>query len=342
MKFRIFDITLQSGFRYDFRFFNYLKFLYKMLNRRHIRIKVMQAIYAMQKSGKDNIESQEKFLLASLESTQDLYLTIMAVFAELKKNEAKHIELLRKKHLATPEERNPNTKFIDNKVLALLEENESLNNALDARKIKTFELKNDFILALLKDIKASELYANYMSNKNRSFEDDKVFIEELFTELIASNDKLYDFVEDSKLTWVDDLPIINTLILKQLKNFKGEENAFFVPRLYKDIEDKDYALTLFRKTVLNSAELEKEFVDKTNNWDSDRIAEIDSIILKLAICELLKFPSIPVKVTINEFLELAKEYSTKKSSIFINGILDNLVKDYTTNKRLIKTGRGLM
>jgi transcription antitermination protein NusB len=313
-----------------------------MLNRRHIRIKVMQAIYAMQKSGNDNIESQEKFLLASLENIQDLYLTIMSIFAELQKNEAKHLELLRKKHLATPEERNPNTKFVDNQVITLLSENESLNNALEARKIKTFELKNDFILALLKDIKASEIYATYMANKIRSFEDDKLFIEQLFTDLIASNDKLYEFIEDAKLTWVDDLPIVNTLILKQLKNIKNQENAFYVPRLYKDIEDKEYAVTLFRKTVLNSNELEKEFVNKTNNWDADRIAEIDSIILKLAICELLKFPSIPVKVTINEFLELAKEYSTKKSSIFINGILDNLVKDYTTNKRLIKTGRGLM
>lgn len=313
-----------------------------MLNRRHIRIKVMQAIYAMQTSGNDNMESQEKFLMVSLENIQDLYLTIMSVFAELKKNEAKYLELLRKKHLATPEERNPNTKFIDNKVLALIEENESLNNALDARKIKTFELKNDFILALLKDIKASEIYTNYMADKTRSFEGDKLFIEQLFIDLIASNDKLYEFIEDSKLTWVDDLPVVNTLILKQLKSIKNIENSFFVPRVYKDIEDKEYAQALFRKTVLNSKELEKEFSEKTMNWDSDRIAEMDSIILKLAICELLKFPSIPVKVTINEFLELSKEYSTKKSSIFINGILDNLVKDYTANKRLIKTGRGLM
>ncbi|UYW00373.1 transcription antitermination factor NusB [Flavobacterium agricola] len=313
-----------------------------MLNRRHIRIKVMQAIYAMQKSGNDNLESQEKFLLASLENIQDLYLTIMSIFAELKKNETNHLELLRKKHLATPEERNPNTKFINNAVLTLLTDNESLNNALEARKIKTFQLKNDFILALLKDIKASELYAQYMNNATRSFEDDKLFVEQMFTELIASNDKLYEFVEEAKLTWVDDLPIVNTLILKQLKNIKNQEKSFYVPKLYKDLEDKEYARTLFRKTVLNNNELEKEFANKTNNWDADRIADLDAIILKMAICELLKFPSIPVKVTINEFLELAKEYSTKKSSIFINGILDNLVKDYTNDKRLIKTGRGLM
>lgn len=313
-----------------------------MLNRRHIRIKVMQSIYAMQQNGNDSLEAQEKFLLNSLENVQDLYLTIMSIFIELKKNEIIYLDLISKKHLATPEERNPNKKFVNNRILNLLEDNDNLSNALSARKINTFELKNDLILSLLKEIKSSEVYLNYMSEKTSSFETDRLFIEQLFTEVIAVNDLLFDFIEENKLTWVDDLPLVNTLILKQLKSFKDQDNAYYVPRLYKDIEDKDFAVALFRKTVLNSKELEKEFADKTNNWDADRIAEMDTILLKLAICEFLKFPSIPVKVTINEFLELAKEYSTKKSSIFINGILDNLVKDYTQNKRLIKTGRGLM
>lgn len=333
---------MQSGNHYDFRFLNYLKFLSKMLNRRHIRIKVMQTIYAMQQNGNDNLEAQEKFLLNSLENVQDLYLTIMSIFIELRKNEITYLDLISKKHLATPEERTPNKKFVNNRVLNFLTENDNLSNALSARKINIFELKNDLILALLKDIKSSEIYAKYMAEKTSSFEADRLFIEEIFAEVIATNDFMFDFVEDTKLTWVDDLPMVNTLILKQLKSFKDQENAYYVPRLYKDIEDKDFATALFRKTVLNSNELEKEFANRTNNWDAERIAEMDTIILKLAICEFLKFPSIPVKVTINEFLELAKEYSTKKSSIFINGILDNLVKDYTENKRLIKTGRGLM
>lgn len=333
---------MQSGIITNSAFLNLLKFLLKMLNRRHIRIKVMQSIYAMQQNGNDNLEAQEKFLLNSLENVQDLYLTLMSIFIELKKNESIHLDLISKKHLATPEERNPNRKFVNNKVLQLLEENDSLSNALSARKINAFELKNDFILILLKDIKESDLYKNYMADATNSFENDKQFIELLFEELIASSDKFYEYIEDYKLTWVDDLALVNTLVLKQLKAFKNQANAYYVPRLYRDAEDKEYAQALFRKTVLNSSELEKEFVNKTNNWDADRIAEIDTIILKLAICEFLKFPSIPVKVTINEFLELAKEYSTKKSSIFINGILDNLVKDYTNNKRLIKTGRGLM
>jgi N utilization substance protein B len=148
-------------------------------------------------------------------------------------------------------------------------------------------------------------------------------------------------LEDNKLTWIDDIPMVNTQIQKQLRQIK-EGDEFRVPKLYKDQEDKEFVSLLFRKTVLNEIELAKEYIDKTPNWDSERIAEIDTIILKMAICEFLKFPSIPVKVTINEYLELAKEYSTPKSSIFINGILDNLVKDFTNEGKMKKSGRGLL
>ena len=163
----------------------------------------------------------------------------------------------------------------------------------------------------------------------------------MFTELIAPNEKLYEYLEDNKLTWVDDIPLVNTQIQKQLKQI-SEASEFRVTKLYKDQEDQEFVSLLFRKTVLNEVELAKEYIDKTPNWDADRIAEIDTIILKMAICEFLKFPSIPVKVTINEYLELAKEYSTPKSSIFINGILDNLVKEFQNENKIQKTGRGLM
>jgi N utilization substance protein B len=182
-----------------------------------------------------------------------------------------------------------------------------------------------------------------MSNTVNTFEEDKDFIAAIFEEIIVPNEKLYEYLEDDKLTWIDDIPMVNTQILKQLKALKPlEEDNFRVPKLYKDTEDKDFVRDLFRKTVLNEKELAKTYDDKTPNWDSDRIAEVDTIILKMAICEFLKFPSIPVKVTLNEYLEIAKEYSTPKSSIFINGILDNLVKELTESKKLVKVGRGLM
>ena len=314
-----------------------------MLNRRHIRVKVMQSIYAMHQNDSDNLEKEEKFLFNSIENIRDLYLIMLSALVELRNSEEDFVEKSSKKHLATPEERNPNKKFINNQVLHLLAESNPLSIAMADRNINNWKNNDDYILLLLEDVKKSEVYEDYMSTKTSSFEEDRDFVANLFTEVVAPNDKLYEYLEDNKLTWVDDIPVVNTLIAKQLTQLTQEGNdEFRVPRLYKDHDDKDFVKDLFRKTVLNNVELAKEFIDKTPNWDTERIAEIDAIILKMAICEFLKFPSIPVKVTINEYLEIAKEYSTPKSSIFINGILDNLVKDYQANNKLIKAGRGLM
>jgi len=303
----------------------------------------MQSIYAMHQNGSDNLEKEEKFLFYSIDAIQDLYLTMLSSLIEICKKETVFLHLSSQKHLATPQERKPNEKFIKNSIFQILAENNSLSIALENRKINNWELNDDYILLLLNAIKESKLYEKYMSNNINTFEEDRDFIVDIFAEVIVPNEKLYEYLEDDKLTWIDDLPLVNTQIIKQLKAIKlGEDDNFRVPKIYKDTEDKEFVKNLFRKTVLNEAELAKEYVDKTPNWDSDRIAEIDTIILKMAICEFLKFPSIPVKVTLNEYLEVAKEYSTPKSSIFINGILDNLVKELTANKKMIKTGRGLM
>ena len=182
-----------------------------------------------------------------------------------------------------------------------------------------------------------------MLTKTSDFKEDKDFIVDIFKEIIAPNDKLYDYMEDKNLTWLDDLPTVNTTILKLLRKVKttSAENHF-TPNLYKDAEDKQFAIDLFKKTLLNKTAINKEIELKTQNWDADRIANVDYALLQMAICELQNFSSIPVKVTINEYLEIAKEYSTPKSSIFINGILDKLVKEYTADGKLNKIGRGLM
>lgn len=303
----------------------------------------MQSIYAMHQNGSDNIEGQEKFLFYSIDAIQDLYLIMLSSLIEMAKKEKVFLHLSSQKHLATPEERNPNNKFINNTIFQLLEDNNSLSIALENRKITNWNIHDDYINLLLTSLKESKLYAKYMSNTVNTFEEDKQFVIDVFSEIIVPNEKLYEYLEDDKLTWIDDIPVVNTHIIKQLKAIQSaDDDSFRVPKLFKDAEDKDFAKDLFRKTVLNEKELAKEFDSKTPNWDMDRIAEIDTIILKMAICELLKFPSIPVKVTMNEYLELAKEYSTPKSSIFINGILDNLVKEFQTNKKMIKAGRGLM
>ncbi|HEX8269064.1 MAG TPA: transcription antitermination factor NusB [Flavobacterium sp.] len=302
----------------------------------------MQSIYAMHQNGSDSLEKQEKFLLTSIDNIQDLYLIMLSSLIELRKSELDFIEKSKKKHLTTAEERNPNLKFVNNQVLQMLEDNNSLSIALEDRKINNWSLNDDYILILLKAVKSSPLYTEYMSTRTSTFEQDKQFVVDMFMEIIAPNEKLYDYLEDNKLTWIDDIPLVNTQIIKQLKAMVPAENNLRVPKLYKDTEDKEFVSNLFRKVVLNEKDLAKEYIDKTPNWDTERIAEIDTIILKMAICEFQKFPSIPVKVTINEYLELAKEYSTPKSSIFINGILDNLVKEFESEKRLNKTGRGLM
>jgi N utilization substance protein B len=313
-----------------------------MLNRRHIRVKVMQSIYAMHQHQSDNLDKEEKFLFQSIENTQNLYLLLLSALIEIKKKESEYIDLASKKHLATKEESNPNLKFINNKVLVLLAESEALETALEDHKINNWKMNDDIILSLIDVVKESDLFKKYMNESVSSFEADKNFIIDLYTDVIAPSDRLYEYLEDYKLTWVDDLPGINTLIVKQIKQLKSEQDSLVIPKVYKDSDDKEFVKNLFRKTVLNETELSKEYIDKTPNWDVERIAEIDTIILKMAICELLKFPSIPTKVTINEYLEIAKEYSTPKSSIFINGILDNLVKEFDRDGKLNKAGRGLL
>lgn len=302
----------------------------------------MQTLYSMHQNHSDNLEKEERFLFQSIENVQDLYLILVSTLVEMKNKEEAFIEISRNKHLATKEEKNPNLRFVNNKVLNVLSESNSLSIAVENRKINNWKVNDEYIQILLDEVKESELYLSYMNKKENSFADDLSFIVAVYADIIAPNIKLYEYLEDQKLTWIDDIPLVNTLILKQLKSIKDEEHIFVVPKLYNDVDDKDFVSQLFRKTILNNDTLAKEFADKTPNWESERIAEIDSIILKMAICEFLKFPSIPVKVTINEYLELAKEYSTPKSSIFINGILDNLIKEFTAADKLKKVGRGLM
>lgn len=296
----------------------------------------------MHQNHSDNLEKEEKFLFQSIENVQDLYLVLVSTLVEMKNKEEAFIEISRNKHLATKEEKNPNLKFVKNAVLDILSESNSLSIAMENRKVNNWKVNDEYIQILLDEVKESELYKNYMDKKESSFDDDLHFVVSMYSDIVAPNVKLYEYLEDQKLTWIDDIPLVNTLILKQLKTIKDPDHIFMVPKLYNDVDDKDFVSQLFRKTILNNDLLAKEFADKTPNWEAERIAEIDSIILKMAICEFLKFPSIPVKVTINEYLELAKEYSTPKSSIFINGILDNLIKEFTADDKLKKVGRGLM
>jgi len=302
----------------------------------------MQSIYSMHQNNSQNIEKEEKFLFKSIENVTNLYLTIISALIEIQKYESDFIQKSKKKYRPSPEELNPNTKFIDNRIFYILSKSDSIAKALEERKINIWKRNNDCIMLILNDIKTSELYKKYKSSDENSFAHDRAFMIDLFTEIIAPNNHLYQYLEDYSITWIDDIPTVNTNIHKQLKKIKSETDIFEVYQLYKDEDDKEFAKQIFRKTILNEPILEKEYIDKTPNWDKERIAEIDTIILKMAICEFLKFPSIPFKVTINEYLEIAKEYSTPKSNIFINGILDKIAQQYKQENKTLKTGRGLL
>lgn len=336
---------MQCEIEKDFALFYckpFLSSLASMLNRRHIRIKVLQNLYAIQKTQTDAIDVQEKFLMASMENMKDLYLMMLSTLIEIQKTEQEYLEVASQKHLATYEERNPNKKFINNAVLQILVNSDSLSNNIEEAGVDYFKVHNNYIAHLIKEIKSSEIYTKYMSKKEQSFKEDQEFVIAVYKEIIAPDEKIYAFIEDSKITWLDDVPVVNTNIVKQLSFLKHENDYFRVAKVFKDEDDKEFAKQLFRKTVLNFNELAKTYQAKTNNWEVDRIAEVDAILLNMGVCELQKFPSIPVKVTINEYLEISKEYSTSKSSIFINGILDVLVKEMKENKTLNKIGRGLI
>ncbi|WP_338733373.1 transcription antitermination factor NusB [Mangrovimonas cancribranchiae] len=314
-----------------------------MLNRRHIRIKVMQSVYAFKGSESDALNKDQKFLMQSLDKAYNLYLLMLSLLVELQKKSEDHLSKSMKKHLATEEDKNPNRKFVNNEVLQFLLHNEALQDALETNKVKHWDLDDEYVDIIYKDILASELYADYMKTKVSDFKEDKFFVIDIYREIIAPNDKLFDYLEDHNMTWVDDFPLVNTTILKMLRKLKPTANPkVVIPDLYKDEDDEMFAVDLFKKTILNQTTFRKIVEDRTKNWDSDRIADIDYVLLIMAICEIIKFPSIPIKVTINEYLEIAKEYSTPKSSIFINGILDKYVKELQEKNELNKTGRGLM
>ena len=315
-----------------------------MLTRRHIRVKVMQCIYALIQSKDDSLEKQEKFLKVSINNTYTLYLLCLSLLMEIHQKASEQLTLSSKKYLDDGSELYPNKeKFIQNRLLLQLRENQLLKEALSNRKLDNWYLNDEYVKLLYKAIVQSDIYKEYMSQPASNYNLDKDLVVNLFKEIIAPNEKIYDYFEDDTLTWVDDIPIVNTFLLKQLKKSKKDQSSsYFLPKLLKDKDDMVFANTLLTKTLLNNDQLEKEIEGKTPNWDKDRIADVDSILLKMAICELLNFSSIPERVTINEYLEIAKEYSTPKSSIFINGILDKLTKEYKAEGKLNKIGRGLL
>ena len=252
-----------------------------------------------------------------------------------------HLEIRKKKYLATDEDINPKLNFVNNKVIKMIEENPSLAKYAETHKLSNWQNDREYVRVILDEIQKTEAYDQYLSKNEPSFKDDKEFFLHVFKDVLAPNEKLYDYYESLQLGWIDDLPYVNTTILKLVKSLKNEKSLDF-PVMRINEEDQHFMLDLFRKTVLKHADYNDDIDSKTPNWDNERIAELDMILIKMAITEFLKFPSIPTKVSINEYLEIAKDYSTANSSFFINGVLDKILKDYQEQDKVKKIGRGLL
>jgi N utilization substance protein B len=314
-----------------------------MLNRRHLRIKVLQALYAYFQSNEDNFRRTENELMQAVERIQDLYLYLLLSFSELKSIAENRIEENTKKIRPSEEDLNPNTKFIDNKIILLLEENKELRRLSEECKVNWVgDEHQEMFRKMFLIIKDSEIYFEYMNNESKTFEDDKAFALELFKVEIANSELLYNFFEEKSIHWIDDIDLACSMVLKTLKSVNEGEVIELLPLYKVDDDEQDFIRDLLRKTISMDKENEALIDELTKNWELDRIAKMDVILMKMAITELQIFNNIPTKVTLNEYIEISKFYSTPKSNGFINGILDKAIDRLQAEKKIVKIGRGLM
>lgn len=311
-----------------------------MINRRHIRIKVMQSAYALLLSGNDKLDPQERYLKDSIDLLHQLYIVQLQLLVAISKRAELFFKASKKNFVSSKSPLVTSSNFTNNKVLL------QIKGAIELAEIENdysniWEDHNEIIVILWNKIKSGKHYDEYMHLESPSYDDDKKFLINIYKKIIAPSDYLYELYESKEISWVDDIPFTNTWILGNLNAFKAS-NKFVIDSLYKDKEDKQFSIDLFRKTVLNFNKYEKDIDAKTPNWDSERITRIDKLLMIMAISEFFHFPSIPTKVSINEYIEIAKDYATPKSSYFINGVLDKLLADYKKDDLIKKTGRGLM
>lgn len=314
-----------------------------MLNRRHLRIKVLQALYAYFQSNDENYRHTENELMQSVERIYDLYISYILTFPELKGLAEHRMDESKKKMRPTEEDLNPNLKFVDNKLIALIEESKELRRISEERKVNWVgDEHQEMLRKILLTIRESEVYIQHMNDEARDFESDKMFVLDLFKAEIANSEIFYNYLEEKSIHWMDDIDLTCSMVLKTLKQAVEGEKLEILP-LYKPNDDEqEFIRELLRKTISLNSENEKLIDDLTQNWELDRIAKMDIILMKMAITELQIFNNIPTKVTLNEYIEISKFYSTPKSNGFINGILDKAIDRLTADKKIKKIGRGLV
>lgn len=314
-----------------------------MLTRRQIRVKVMQTIYAQYNGNQLSLNENTKQFRASCNDMGRLYLTLLGLQKALWDFAQEQAQAQRKNRRSDL----PIDPHYDNVVqiepLRLIAQHPFLTKQLETYKINIWDLEFDFIRSLFSTLTKHKSYLDLVEKEHTTFSQQQKLLVDWFKEVIAPNEQLYRYIEDLSMQWVDDLPVVNTYLLKQLRKLKTSDfSSLNFPNMAERAEDIAFGEALLEKVVIHESELQEEFEGKTPNWDPERIALLDSTLIKIAIAELIYFENIPPKVTLNEYLEIAKEYSTPKSNLFINGILDRLVKEYKQSNRIQKKGRGLI
>jgi transcription antitermination protein NusB len=313
-----------------------------MISRRLLRIKVLQAAYAHFKSGSSSLDKSEKELFFSIGKTYELYLSLYLLIIELARYARRRIDLARSKLSPSLEDLNPNTRFADNLLVAHLENHQLLTSLISKNSI-SWSANPELVRELFNQIVESSFYRSYMDEDQSSWKSDRKFILRLLREIILISGSVESVLEERSIYWNDDLEFVVQIVEKSLKKYEGEDSPPIpVFPLFKDDDDRDFARNLFRGIIMNHGEYEKLIEHHTRNWDVERIAFMDILIMELAIAEILGNESIPTRVSFNEYIEIAKYYSTQKSSNFINGILDKVIQELKEKNRIIKRGRGLI
>ena len=313
-----------------------------MISRRLLRIKALMALYAFNRREDQNLVQAETELMFSIGKSYDLYHFLLLLVLDIADIATEKIDQALQKRIPSHEDLNPRKRFVDNQLICQLRKNLEFKNYISSKKLSW--VNNSHIPRLLYNkMIVWEVYEEYMNSENNNYQSDKKFIIRLITELFSNSEDLQSNLEEQSIYWNDDMEYIASMVEKTLKKFKTDsgEKTPLMP-LFKNAEDEEFVKILFRKVIVHSKKC-SDLIDKnTTNWEVDRIALMDILVMQLAITEILEFPEIPVKVTLNEYIEIAKYYCTSKSSTFVNGILDNIVKEIRDEGLFNKFGRGLV
>ena len=307
-----------------------------MVNRILIRIKVLQIVYAYYQNGSGDLKSAENDLQFSLKKSYELYLSFLLLLIEVTHLQSQIIETKKEKYIPTQEELNPNMRFVNNRVIAQLAADKGFWQLIKENGI-SWDNDEDFVKRVLELILSSDLYAEYLEAEEDSYEHDLQFWAKAFKQLICDNEMIEEHLEDKSIFWNDDVEIIESFVLKTIKRFKETQPATSALQpMFKGEEDRTFAIKLLRQTFLKKEEYRELIGRYLTNWEADRIAHIDMVILQIALAEIFAFPTIHTSISMNEYIEIAKYYSSPKKVPFINAILEAIIRDAKRDHKLLK------